>query len=148
MRDAEETKINMKLFNLTYNNPEIDSEIDKIVGKRFGFLQALKKGGTGSPKLYLLSGFQEIEALIHDTSNLNRANIEACENGIIIRFRVRLETYGVPISRNNIDSVLDDVNHDEFASILKLKFKTGEIKLGVKKYERNGMIRYWMKWLS
>lgn len=85
------------LYNVSHNTPEIFAKIDKIVGKSFGFLERFRNGGIGSPKLFVNAASNEIEALFALDSYLNTCNIELRPNGIILRFRSKLETYALPI---------------------------------------------------
>lgn len=85
------------LLNVSYNNPEIFAKIDKEVGKPFGFFDQFKNGGTGSPKLFVNSSSEEIDALFGLDSYINSCNIELRPNGIIVRFRSILETFALPI---------------------------------------------------
>lgn len=85
------------LLNVSYNKPEIFAKIDKEVGKPFGFFDRFKNGGTGSPKLFVISSSQEIDELFELDSYINTCNIELRPNGIIVRFRSILETFALPI---------------------------------------------------
>lgn len=85
------------LHNISHNTPEIFAKIDKAVGKPFGFIEALKTGGTGSPKLFVTSASLEIENLLSQDSYTNSCNIELRPNGIIVRFKSKLETFALPI---------------------------------------------------
>ena len=85
------------IYNISHNTPEIFAKINKVVGKPFGFIEALKTGGTGSPKLFVTSASSEIEGLLSQDSYTNSCNIELRPNGIIVRFKSKLETFALPI---------------------------------------------------
>jgi hypothetical protein len=52
---------------------------------------------VGSPKLHVVSSSKEIDSLFVLDHNDNTCNIELRPNGIILRFRSLLETYGLII---------------------------------------------------
>ena len=85
------------LLNVSYNKPEIFAQIDREVGKPFGFFRRFKDGGIGSPKLFVNSASPEIEHLFSLDSYINTCNVELRPEGIILRFRSILETYALPI---------------------------------------------------
>ena len=85
------------LRNVSYNNPQINREILKAVGGSYSWVERIKFGGTGSPKLPLIEASSEIAELLNRDNNFNYCNIEICWNGVIIRFRSLLETYGLII---------------------------------------------------
>ena len=85
------------LVNASYNNPEIDRKIDSLVGKPFTLKQRWTMKGIGSPKLYITSASLQIRNLLLLDNNLDSCNIELRPDGIILRFRSLLETYGLVI---------------------------------------------------
>ena len=92
------------LANVSYNNKAQRESIDKLVGKPFTLMNRLKLGGVGSPKLHVVSTSKEIDSLFVLDHNDNTCNIELRPNGIILRFRSLLETYGliIPYYKLNI----------------------------------------------
>ncbi|MFK7756270.1 MAG: hypothetical protein AB8B53_04985 [Flavobacteriales bacterium] len=85
------------LRNVSYNDPKIKREIRKAVGESYSWAERLKCGGTGSPKLKVLMASREIAERLEKDNYSNNCNIEICYQGIIIRFRSILETYGLII---------------------------------------------------
>lgn len=85
------------LRNISYNNPKIKREIKKAVGDSYSWTERLRFGGTGSPKLSVLMASKEISELLEKDNYSNYCNVEICYNGIILRFRSILETYGLII---------------------------------------------------
>ena len=85
------------LANVSYNNKAQRESIDMLVGKPFTLVNRLKLGGVGSPKLHVVSTSKEIDSLFVLDHNDNTCNIELRPNGIILRFRSLLETYGLII---------------------------------------------------
>ena len=92
------------LANVSYNNKAQRESIDMLVGKPFTLVNRLKLGGVGSPKLHVVSSSKEIDSLFVLDHNDNTCNIELRPNGIILRFRSLLETYGliIPYYKLNI----------------------------------------------
>ena len=85
------------LKNVSYNNPKQEDEINNFVGKPFNLIERLKMKGIGSGKLLIVSASKEIENLLILDQNINQCNIERRPKGILIYFRVLLETYALII---------------------------------------------------
>ena len=85
------------LRNVSYKNEKQELEINELVGKPFGLFERIKEGGVGSGKLLITKADKDIENLLILDHNLNYCNIEMRPNGIIVYFRVLLETYALII---------------------------------------------------
>lgn len=85
------------LRNVSYNNPVVNREIRLSVGESYSWVERIKFGGTGSPRLPLIEASAEIAELLNRDNNFSYCNIEICWNGVIVRFRSVLETYGLII---------------------------------------------------
>ena len=85
------------LKNVSYKNEKQQNEINEFVGKPFSLLERLKQNGIGSGKLIIIKASKEIENLLILDQNINQCNIERRPKGIIIYFRVLLETYALII---------------------------------------------------
>ena len=85
------------LRNVSYKNDKQEKEINNYVGKPFSLLERLKQKGIGSGKLLIVNASKEIENLLILDQNINQCNIERRPKGIIIYFRVLLETYALII---------------------------------------------------
>ena len=83
--------------NLSYNSKKIKTLLFELVGGPFSFLERLKLRGIGSSKLVITDASKEIIELLRLDNNINYCNIEIRKNGVIIRFRSLLETYGLVI---------------------------------------------------
>ncbi len=61
-------------------------------------------GGIGSPKLHITAASVDIYNLLVLDNTLKTCNVEIRPNGIIVRFRSRLETFGliIPYYKLNI----------------------------------------------
>ena len=85
------------LLNVSYNDRKIKEQIDKEVGPPFSLIERWKIGGIGSSKLSITHASIDIHNLLVLDNNSDNCNIELRPNGIIIRFRSLLETYGLVI---------------------------------------------------
>ena len=85
------------LINISYNNSGIKKKIEEAVGKPFTIQKRWKLNGIGSQKLTINSSSIDIQNLLILDQNINTCNIELRPNGIIVRFRSLLETYGLII---------------------------------------------------
>ncbi len=109
--------------NLSYNSKKINILLLELVGRPFSFIERLKLGGIGSNKLVIADASKEIVELLRLDNNVNYCNIEIRKNGLIIRFRSLLETYGLIIpyykliiykGESNIYSLYKDTNYIKF----------------------------------
>ena len=85
------------LRNVSYKNKKQQNEINDYVGKSYTFFERLKLSGIGSGKLAITKASKEINNLLILDQNLNQCNIERRPKGLIIYFRVLLETYALII---------------------------------------------------
>ncbi|BAO54207.1 hypothetical protein [Nonlabens marinus] len=85
------------LYNVSYNNREIERKIKLEVGPMLTLKERWKLKGSGSPQLQITDCSIQIYNLMILDINKNTCNIELREKGIIIRFRSLLETYALPI---------------------------------------------------
>lgn len=109
--------------NLSYNSKKINTVLLELVGRPFSFIEGLKLGGIGSNKLVIADASKEIVELLRLDNNVNYCNIEIRKNGLIIRFRSLLETYGFIIpyykliiykGESNIYSLYKDTSYIKF----------------------------------
>ena len=85
------------LKNLSYNCKKTKALLTDKVGKPLTLFERLKIGGNGSDKLIITDASNDIIELLKLDNNINQCNIEIRSNGIILRFRALLETYGLVI---------------------------------------------------
>ena len=83
--------------NLSYNSKKIKTLLTEVVGRPLSLNERFKLRGIGSNKLVITDASKEIVELLRLDNNINYCNIEIRKNGIIIRFRSLLETYGLII---------------------------------------------------
>ena len=92
----------MRYWNLTYNDPDRWREVYAISGQPLGFVAGIRASlsgrATGSPKAELVdASCENLRDLLRLTSNLKWANAQRTQHGIVLYFRVLLETYGLPL---------------------------------------------------
>ena len=121
--------------NVSYKNEKQELEINNLVGKPFGLFKRIKEGGVGSGKLLITKADKDIENLLVLDHNLNYCNIEMRPNGIIIYFRVLLETYALVIPYYKL--VMFKVDGEEYTLNIDQKF----IKIKVKEKGDHGFFR-------
>lgn len=85
------------LLNVSYNDKEVNRQIDEEVGSVYGLIERFKIGGIGSPKMRIIKSSQEIDELLSLDNNVDTCNIELRPKGVILRFRSLLESYALPI---------------------------------------------------
>lgn len=107
----------------TYRLKEIKQEINAIVGKSMSILKRLKMGGNGSQRLIIVEAFKELEELINVDNKSKFCNLEIRENGIILHFRSRLETYAwiVPFHLMSLFKSEDSISIYAGAEFVRLR---------------------------
>ena len=114
------------LKNLSYKDPQIEKQINSLVGEEFSLMKKLKLKGTGSRKLYIKKCDNEIYDLLRNDYELRVCNIEIRPKGIIIYIKSKLEIYGlvIPYYKLIIFKVGDEdytINAD--TNFLKIRIK-------------------------
>ncbi|MDF0717067.1 hypothetical protein PY092_12970 [Muricauda sp. 334s03] len=97
------------LLNVSYSDKDISKKIDDALGKPFPIKERFAMDGIGSPKLHITEASLDIYNLLVLDNNLNTCNIEIRPNGIIVRFRSRLETYGLIIPYYKLNVYKGDI---------------------------------------
>ena len=97
------------LLNVSYNDKKITKKIDEAVGKPLSIKERFAMGGIGSPKLHITEASIDIYNLLVLDNSTNTCNVEIRPNGIIVRFRSRLETYGLIIPYYKLNVYKGDI---------------------------------------
>jgi len=97
------------LLNVSYNDKKITKKIDEAVGKPLPIKERFAMGGIGSPKLRITEASLDIYNLLILDNSTNTCNVEIRPNGIIVRFRSRLETYGLIIPYYKLNVYKGDI---------------------------------------
>lgn len=116
----------MKVFNLSYNDKERLAEVYAITGKPYGLIRSLRRGGSGSVRGILQEAPLEIMKLFEGFSYQKYCNIQEMTNGIIVGFRSRLESYGIPMGFYEIARI----------DILESKEQDGKVVLVIENRQR------------
>ena len=111
------------LRNISYNTKELRQEINDAVGRSFSFVKRIKLKGNGSQRYELIEASKELEDLIGRDNNTNFCNIELRENGIILRFRSKLDTYGWMVPYRSLSIFKSDYNFSIFAGAEFVRLK-------------------------
>jgi hypothetical protein len=78
------------LFNISNKNLKTEKQINDLVGKPFSLIENLKRGGIGSPKLFITRCSAAIYDLLHVNESVKFCNIEIRPKGSIIGFQSRV----------------------------------------------------------
>ncbi len=97
------------LLNVSYNDKKITKKINEAVGKTIPLKERFAMGGIGSPKLYITEASIDIYNLLVLDNSTNTCNVEIRPNGIIVRFRSRLETYALIIPYYKLNVYKGDI---------------------------------------
>ncbi len=97
------------LLNVSYNDRKITKKIDEAVGKPLSIKERFAMGGIGSPKLHITEASIDIYNLLILDNSTNTCNVEIRPNGIIVRFRSRLETFGLIIPYYKLNVYKGDI---------------------------------------
>lgn len=91
------------MIQLTQTN-NLDPYQEEL-GGQFSFLNKVKLGGIGSPKLIYQKGIKEFDQLKTANQDLNYINFELFPNAIVGRFTKKGESVGVIISQEEIEKI-------------------------------------------
>ena len=97
------------LLNVSYNDKKVTKKIDEAVGKPLSIKERFAMGGIGSPKLHITEASIDIYNLLVLDNSTNTCNVEIRPNGIIVRFRSRLETYSLIIPYYKLNVYKGDI---------------------------------------
>tara|TARA_B110000091_G_C13792137_1_gene466180 strand:- start:35 stop:469 length:435 start_codon:yes stop_codon:yes gene_type:complete len=81
------------IYNTTNKNKEAEAIFNDLLGKPYSFFEAIKLGGIGSKRMIIeevSSGFLKIMNAISD---INYANIEVREKGILVHINKGLQNF-------------------------------------------------------
>ena len=81
------------IFTTTHATTAIDTSINGLVGKAYSFFEAIKRKGVGSKRMMIAEVSQGFKNVMNTVSDLNYANIEIREKGIIVHINKGLKNY-------------------------------------------------------
>ena len=123
------------LKNLSYKDPQIEKQMNSLVGEEFSLMKKLKLKGSGSRKLYIKKCDNEIYDLLRNDYDLSVCNIEIRPKGIIIYIKSNLETYGLIIPYYKL--VIFKVGDEDYT----INADTNFLKIRVKNRSDHGFIK-------
>jgi hypothetical protein len=81
------------ILDTTYTNKEHIELINDLVGKPFGFIQAIKMKGVGSKRMIIEDTSPNMKQYLNLVSDVNYANLELRPLGVLIRINKGLKNY-------------------------------------------------------
>ncbi len=136
----------MKHWNLTYNDPERWAQVYAICGKPLSFWEALKVGGSGSPRGVLAAAPGELGVLLDETSYVKYCNVQRMHEGGLLYCKIRLEVFGLPIRKDAVLRVESSRrNADAFDRQVSIVFRDHQ-RIDIACSERN--VAGWQHFLS
>ena len=72
------------IYNSTYKDDELDTECEKIVGKKYNLIDSIVLNGIGSKRLIVKKYSKNFIDIIEKKIDLIYSNIELRKNGIIV----------------------------------------------------------------
>lgn len=81
------------ILNSTYNDKDHKDIISDLIGKPYGFFEAIKLKGIGSKRMVINEASPDLEPYLNRVSDINYANIEMRTDGIIIYINKGLKNF-------------------------------------------------------
>jgi len=85
------------IYGNNHNDKKLKAEINELVGQPFGFLERLKLGGNGSPRIGIVDLSPALKEKFGESSERKFINIELRDKGILVYFRNHVNNYVWPI---------------------------------------------------
>ena len=79
------------LRNISYHDNQLRDEINNAVGKSYSLFERIRMGGIGSQRYLITETSKRIDELLSHGNGSNFGNIELRREGLILRFRSRLD---------------------------------------------------------
>ena len=83
----------LNIFNVTYPDPKIKSNIDALVGNSYSFFKRITSKGIGSRRMIIDDHSKIFEPFLLQKHYLTYSNIELRPKGIMIYIHKKLENY-------------------------------------------------------
>ena len=81
------------IVNTTYTNKETARIIDDLIGPSYSFFEAIRRKGVGSKRMIVSSVSEGFQKVMNTVSDINYANIELREKGILVHINKGLNAY-------------------------------------------------------
>ena len=85
------------IYNTTHTNKEAKIIFDDLLGKAYSFIKAIKMGGVGSKRMIIDDVSPGFLNYMNSVSDINYANLELREAGIIVHINKGLQNFSWPI---------------------------------------------------
>ncbi len=85
------------IYGNNHNDKKQRAEINELVGIPYGFIERLKLGGNGSPRLSVDEYSPQLKLQFGESAERKFINIELRKKGILIYFRNHVNNYVWPI---------------------------------------------------
>ncbi|MFN6176881.1 MAG: hypothetical protein ACK46G_05015 [Flavobacteriales bacterium] len=95
----------MRIYNVSYNDPNVDRAVNSVCGEGIGFWTSIRMGGTGSQRFELIDGPAELLEMVDRLEDRRFSSLELRQGGLLFRLRNRLEALAVPLAWNTIAEV-------------------------------------------
>lgn len=86
------------ILNSTYTNKDNQEILKDLIGKPFSFLASIKMNGIGSKRMVINDVSPNLKSYLNKVADINYANIELREKGILIYINKGLQnfTWAIP----------------------------------------------------
>jgi hypothetical protein len=86
------------VLDTTHHNKEHKQLLDDFVGKPYGILESIKRGGVGSKRMIVNELSPNLSFITNSVADINYANIELRRKGVLIRITKGLKnfTWAIP----------------------------------------------------
>ncbi|MCX7550319.1 hypothetical protein [Xanthomarina sp. F2636L] len=81
------------ILDTTHNNKKHDKLIHDLVGKSFGWIQAIQLKGIGSKRMMIEEVSPNLQQYLNLVADVNYANLELRPLGVLIRINKGLKNY-------------------------------------------------------
>ena len=96
----------MLFLNVSYNDANQKRLIDGSVGTAPGLFERLKTGGNGFGGVFLEQIPPKLKEKFKGLNDRIKSIIEARKNGILIRFKIKTETYAFVIPKSELKNLV------------------------------------------
>lgn len=92
-------------LNITYNDPTVRRKVEALCGRPIGLWEAIRRGAAGSPRMVLVDADPALLAPFDRIEDRRFLSMEVRTEGVLLRCRSRLETLGLPLGNNTLQTL-------------------------------------------
>ena len=96
------------IYDVTYTDKNTIRKINAAVGPSFPFLDRIRLGGIGSPRMKIEEISEDYKKYMKADHYESKANIELRPQGILVHFRHKLESYAWVMPYVHLKITYDD----------------------------------------